>query len=102
MSHGSNMPILINFSIGLLSALTFFVLGLWNILRSYQPNPIVAVIVFLAAASAATSFVVTYIMAMFGAAAGGIYGLAKVAEHSARAQIADEQRRQRLQRPHND
>jgi hypothetical protein len=96
------LNILINFSMGLASALVFFVLGLWNILRSYQPNPIVAVIVFLAAASAATSFVVTYILAMFGAAAGGIYGVAKLAEHSLRAQIADEQRRQRLQRPHHE
>lgn len=96
------LNVLINFSIGLVSALIFFVLGLWNILRSYQPNPVVAVIVFLAAASAATSFVVTYIIAMFGAAAGGIYGVAKLAEHSVRAQIADEQRRQRLQRPHQE
>jgi hypothetical protein len=101
------MHILINFTMGLLSALLFFVLGLWNILRSYQPNPIVAVIVFLSAAAAATSFVLTYLMALFGAAAGGVYGVAKLAESAARAQLnADprQQQRQRVQqqRPHHD
>ena len=96
------LHILINFSMGLLSALVFFVLGLWNILRSYQPNPIVAIIVFIGAASAATSFVLTYILGMWGAAATGIYGVAKLAENSVRAQIADEQRRQRLQRQHQE
>jgi hypothetical protein len=97
------LHILINFSIGLLSALVFFVFGLWNILRSYQPNPIVAIIVFIGAASAATSFVITYILGMFGAAATGIYGVAKIAENSLRAQIANEQQqRQQIQRPHHE
>lgn len=97
------MHVLINFTMGLLSALAFFVIGLWNILRSYQPNPVVAIIVFLAAASAATSFVLTYLMALFGAAAGGVYGIAKLAEHTARAQIqADRQRERVQQRPHHD
>jgi hypothetical protein len=54
------MHVLINFTMGLVSALALFVLGLWNILKSYQPNPIVAVLVFLAAASAASAFVATY------------------------------------------
>jgi hypothetical protein len=128
------MHVLINFTMGLLSALVFFVLGLWNILKSYQPNPIVAVLVFLAAASAASTFVATYsksngavsgvlcclflfclvshsiwnsdsffssflkllVMALFGAAAGGLYGMAKLAETSARQRIAADQRRQRL------
>jgi hypothetical protein len=96
------LHILINFSMGLMSALVFFVFGLWNILRSYQPNPIVAIIVFIGAASAATSFVLTYILGMWGAAATGIYGVAKLAENSVRAQIAEDQRRQRLQRPHHE
>lgn len=94
------LHVLINFSMGLLSALLFFVLGLWNILRSYQPNPVVAVLVFLSAAAAASSFVLTYLLGLFGAAAGGVYGLAKLAEHTARAQLRDDQRRERLQRPH--
>lgn len=80
------MQILLNFSIGLIMALTFFVIGLWNIIRTYQPNPIVALLAFLAASAAAFSFVITYLLAIYGAAAGGVYGLAKLAESSARAQ----------------
>lgn len=88
------IQVLINFSMGLLMSLVFFVLGLWNIIRSYQPNPIMAVLGFCFASAAATSFVVTYLLAIYGATAGSIYGLAKVAETSARAQIADQRRRQ--------
>lgn len=38
------MQVLLNFSMGLIMALIFFVVGLWSIVRSYQPNPIVAAI----------------------------------------------------------
>jgi len=94
--------VLINFSIGLLSALSFFVIGLWNILRSYQPNPLTAVVVFLLASAAATSFVISYLLAMTGAAAAGVYGVAKLAETSNRQRIAQQRQQERLQRPHND
>lgn len=101
------MQVLINFSMGLCMALLFFVMGLWNIVRSYQPNPIVAVVFFLGAACAGGSFVVTYLAAMFGAAGAGVYGVLKVAETSARAnRINNGQQRQRVQyqqqRPHYD
>ena len=38
------MQVLVNFSMGLIMALFFFVIGLWSIVRSYQANPIVAVL----------------------------------------------------------
>lgn len=94
--------VLINFTMGLLSALAFFVIGLWNILRSYQPNPVTAVVVFLLASAAATSFVVSYLLAMTGAAAAGVYGVAKLAETSNRQRIAQQRQQERLQRPHYD
>jgi hypothetical protein len=81
------MNVLVNFSIGLIMALVMFVIGLWSIVRSYQPNPIVAVFFFVAAACAAFSVVATYLLAIYGAAAGGVYGVLKVAESNARAQI---------------
>ncbi|KAG7346697.1 hypothetical protein IV203_005766 [Nitzschia inconspicua] len=81
------MNVLVNFSIGLIMALVMFVIGLWSIVRSYQPNPIVAVLFFVGAACAAFSFVATYLLAIYGAAAGGVYGVLKVAESNARAQI---------------
>ncbi|CAB9516144.1 expressed unknown protein [Seminavis robusta] len=98
------MNVLINFSMGLAMAFVMFVIGLWSIIRSYQPNPIMAVLVFVGASCAAFSFVATYIMAMFGAAAGGVYGMAKLAENQARLQNGGGGgQRQRMQyRPHYD
>jgi len=95
------MQVLLNFSLGLLMALLMFVLGLWNIVRSYQPSPVVAVIFFVGASCAAFSFVVSYLLAVYGAAATGVYAVLKLAETSARQQIAAQQRQQRVyDRPH--
>lgn len=80
------MQVLMNFSVGLVMALVMFVIGLWSIVRSYQPNPIVAVFFFVCAGCAAFSFVATYLIAMYGAAAGGVYGVLKVAEGNLRLQ----------------
>merc|ERR1712137_580553 len=101
---GLLMQVLVNFSMGLVMALVMFVFGLWSIVRSYQPNPIVAVLFFVAAACAAFSFVATYLLAIYGAAAGGVYGILKVAETNARAQRLQGQQRQQYMgnRPHYD
>jgi len=80
------MQVLLNFSLGLVMALVMFVIGLWSIVRSYQPNPIVAVLFFVSAACAAFSFVATYLLGLYGAAAGGVYGVLKVAEGNLRLQ----------------
>jgi len=74
------MQVLLNFSMGLIIALVVFIFGLWGVVRDYQANPIIAVFFFLTTACAAFAFVATYLMGMFGAAIGGVYGLAKVAE----------------------
>ena len=85
------MNVLLNFSIGLVMAFVMFVIGLWSIIRSYQPNPIMAVVVFVAAACAAFSFVATYLLAIYGSAAGLVYGVAKLAENQARLQNGNQQ-----------
>jgi hypothetical protein len=58
---------------------------LWSIIKSYQPNPLVALVFFLSATCAAFAFVTTYLLAIYGATAGGLYGMAKLAETNARA-----------------
>jgi ABC-type multidrug transport system fused ATPase/permease subunit len=88
------MQVLMNFSIGLVMALVMFVIGLWTIVRSYQPNPIVAVLFFVMAACAAFSFVATYLLAIYGAAAGGVYGVLKLAESNVNARLQEGQRQQ--------
>jgi len=74
------MQVLLNFSLGLAMAFVMFVIGLWSIVRTYQPNPIIAVAFFVSASCAAFSFVITYLFAIYGAAAGGVYGVLKIAE----------------------
>jgi hypothetical protein len=80
------MQILLNFSLGLVMALFMFLIGLWSIIRSYQPNAIVAVLFFVSAGCAAFSFVSTYLLVMYGAAASGVYGVLKVSESNLRLQ----------------
>jgi len=99
------MQILLNFSLGLIMALIFFIIGLWSIVRSYQPDPLTAVIFFVGAVLAAASFVVTYLVGIYGAAATGVYALAKVAESSTQARLEEQRRQARMgynQRPHYD
>jgi hypothetical protein len=53
---------MVNFSIGLIMALVMFVIGLWSIVHTYQPNPIAAVLFFVGISCAAFSFVATYLL----------------------------------------
>jgi hypothetical protein len=96
------MQVLLNFSIGLVMALVMFVIGLWTIVRSYQPNPIVAVVFFVLASCAAFSFVATYLLGIYGAAAGGVYGVLKLAEGNANARLQQGRQQQPYMqnRPH--
>merc|ERR1712232_1080239 len=78
------MQVLINFSMGLIFALVIFIFGLWGIIQTYQPNPLTALFFFVTAACAAFAFVSTYLLTLYGATAGGLYGMAKVAESNMR------------------
>lgn len=80
------MQFLINFSMGLVMALFIFTFGLWSIIKSYQPNPVTAVAFFLSAVCAAWAFVATYLFLLYGAAAGSVYGVAKLTENQMRIQ----------------
>ena len=61
-----------------------FIFGLWGIIRTYQPNPITGLFFFVTASCAAFAFVSSYLMFLFGAAGGGLYGMAKLAESNMR------------------
>eukprot|EP00591_Stephanopyxis_turris_P007850 CAMPEP_0195524330 /NCGR_PEP_ID=MMETSP0794_2-20130614/24083_1 /TAXON_ID=515487 /ORGANISM="Stephanopyxis turris, Strain CCMP 815" /LENGTH=286 /DNA_ID=CAMNT_0040654525 /DNA_START=137 /DNA_END=997 /DNA_ORIENTATION=+ len=94
------LQVLINFSLGLIMALFVFIFGLWSIIKSYQPDPLTAMAFFLSAVCAAFAFVTTYLLLFYGAAAGGLYGVAKLAESNARIEGAQGQRRPVRNRPH--
>lgn len=74
------MQVLINFSMGLLMALVIFIFGLWNIIKTYQPSPLTGLFFFVTAVCTAFAFVATYLLTLYGAAAGGVYTMAKMAE----------------------
>jgi cytochrome bd-type quinol oxidase subunit 1 len=100
------MQVMINFTMGLAMALVFFWFGLWSLVRDYEANPLVAALIFVGAAAAAFAYVVSYLLAIYGATAGSVYGVLKVAESTQRARIADAQQQGRVgnnaQRPHYD
>lgn len=95
------IQVLINFSMGLVMTLVLFVIGLWGIIKSYQPNPLVALTFFIGAICAAFAFVSTYLFAIFGAAAGGIYGIAKIVESNARIEQGGQNQRRYVQQHHH-
>jgi len=78
------IQVLLNFSMGLVMALFMFIVGLWSVIRAYQPDPITAVLFFIVSASAGFAFVASYLLAIYGAAASGVYGMAKIAESNLR------------------
>mmetsp|Transcript_10897 Transcript_10897/g.15346 ORF Transcript_10897/g.15346 Transcript_10897/m.15346 type:complete len:288 (+) Transcript_10897:53-916(+) len=95
------LQVLINFSLGLIVALFVFIFGLWNIVRSYQSDPLTALAFFVGATCAAFSFVSSYLFLLYGAAAGSLYGMAKVVETNARIEGGGARRRPNVQhRPH--
>jgi len=74
------MQVLINFSMGLIMALFIFIFGLWSVIQTYQPNPLTGLFFFVTAGCTAFAFVATYLLALYGAAAGGVYTMVKMAE----------------------
>jgi uncharacterized membrane protein len=95
------IQVLLNFSMGLIFALLIFIASLWGIIKSYQPNPLTALAFFIGASCAAFAFVSTYLFALFGAAAGGVYGIAKVVETNARIEQGGQRRQNVNNHPHH-
>jgi len=87
------MQVLINFSLGLIGALVVFIFGVWSIIKSYQPDPMTAVVFFVGSCCAAFAFVSTYLFGIYGAVAGGLYGMAKMTENNIRLEGGGRRRR---------
>jgi len=84
--------VLINFTMGLCGAFVGFVWYLWDVVKSYNPSFATAVTFFALAFIAGATVVVSFLMTMYGAAAGTVYVAAKAAHNSAR--LEGGQRRQ--------
>eukprot|EP00301_Raphidiophrys_heterophryoidea_P007816 c12978_g1_i1.p1 GENE.c12978_g1_i1~~c12978_g1_i1.p1 ORF type:complete len:291 (+),score=74.85 c12978_g1_i1:129-1001(+) len=86
---------LFNFTVGLFGALVAFAWNLWSIISSFGADLLTGAAFFTIATVAATSFCVSWILALYGAAAGTVYVVVKAAANS-----AIEGNQQRRRNPH--
>jgi hypothetical protein len=91
--------LVLNFTIGLVGALVVFVYKLWGLIGTYAPDPVTALVYFGLASLAATACVASYLLALYGAAAGSVAVVAKaIVDHNHRiANDPNYARRQNLQ-----
>ncbi|KAL7688110.1 hypothetical protein Plhal304r1_c020g0072341 [Plasmopara halstedii] len=82
-----------NFTTGLLGALFYFFFSLINMVFSYQPDPVSATAFVLLGFVGAASVVASYLLAIYGMVASGIYVMGKVIVRDA---LEQEHRRQHL------
>jgi len=78
------LQLLFNFTLGLVGAFVVFVFQLYNLVFSYQPNPLTGLVYVLFAAIAAASVVATYLFAMYLCAATGATAIGAAATAQAR------------------
>jgi len=74
--------IMMNFTIGLMSALFSFGFALVSMIWEYKTSFLSGAIFFVVAMSAASAMVAAFIGGMYATAAGGVYVLAKQARHA--------------------
>jgi len=76
-----------NFTLGLLGSLFYFSVAVLGLAWSYSPNMLSFLAFVGLALLAAGSMVATYLLATYGAVAGGLYGLGKVAQAAERQRL---------------
>ena len=73
------IQMIMNFTMGLFGALVAFVWYLWDVISSYGANLPISLLFFTLAVLAASSFVASFLVAMYAAAAGTAYVAVKAA-----------------------
>mmetsp|Transcript_38106 Transcript_38106/g.82847 ORF Transcript_38106/g.82847 Transcript_38106/m.82847 type:complete len:314 (-) Transcript_38106:169-1110(-) len=81
------LALLVNFTLGLVGALVAFVLFVYSIITSYQPDSFSGMLFFLGAVLAGASMVLTYLVGIYGVTGGAIYVAASAASSAARARL---------------
>lgn len=87
---------LINFTLGLLGSLFYFIFSLASMVYSYQPDPLSAIAFYVLSFIGGASLVATYLAGIYGVAAGGILLVGKIAIKNS----IQYRQRQRLIREH--
>merc|ERR1719324_1560089 len=76
--------IMMNFTIGLVSALFSFMFTLVSMIWEYKASYLSGLLFFLVAMSGASAMVATFIGGMYATAAGGVYALIQSSSRNAR------------------
>ncbi|KAF1330772.1 hypothetical protein FI667_g4777, partial [Globisporangium splendens] len=83
---------LMNFTTGLLGSLFYFFFSLINMVFSYQPDPLSALAFIVLGFIGAVSVIASYLFAMYGMVASGVYVVGKVIVRDA----LEQEQRQRI------
>lgn len=83
---------LINFTTGLVGALFYYAFSLFNMVLSYQPDPLSAVAFLVLGFVGAASVIASYLFAIYGMVASGVYVVGKVVVRDALEQQQQQQR----------
>merc|ERR1719399_1068189 len=97
--------IMMNFTVGLVSALFSFMFSLISMIWEYKASYLSGLLFFLVAMSGASAMVATFVGGMYGAAAGGVYALIQGGARHARLEGGRAARQQRMryqQNPYED
>jgi len=85
-----------NFTVGMLSAVTFFIFSLPGLIWSYSASVWSGLLFFAVASVSAAAVTATYLGALYGAAGGAVYASLRVASNQARLQEARRERAAQL------
>ncbi|CAN0449347.1 unnamed protein product, partial [Laminaria digitata] len=76
----------VNLTMGLFMAVIQFLFSVWQIIWSYNPDPLSTMAFFAMASLGAVSLLATWLLGMAAVGVGGVYAVAKMAET---AQVRD-------------
>lgn len=71
---------MVNLTIGLFMAVIQFLFSVWNVIWSYQPDPISTMAFAAMASLAAVSLLATWLLGLAAVGVTGVYAVAKLAE----------------------
>ena len=92
------IAVLMNFTFGIFIGVLIFIYNLYDLITSYNPSTITAFIFFVLAVSAAISFCLSFIIAMYVGATGIIVGAASITANSGNPRIDNRRDHYRIRR----
>ena len=92
------MAVLMNFSVGIIFACFIFIFSLYELISQYNPSTIAASLFFVFATSAAVSFCLSFIIAMYIAVTGVVLGAGVIVGSGGHNRIGRGAERRRLGR----